>query len=197
MAITRQIISTGTSANDGTGDTLRSAGLKINANFAQLYGRLGDSNNFSTVVSIKDSAVAFTLGSNIASLSVPALTGSRNIRLPDASGVVTLNTATQTLTNKAVELTSTIHKSSAVSGTGTINPDTTNTFIIFSGGAYAVTLGSPSGGAASAGLIKIFTKTTAGLLQLNCTSGTSITLADGANEAKQMIWTGTRWNAIT
>ena len=36
MATTRQSISVGTNANDGTGDTLRSAGQKINANFGQI-----------------------------------------------------------------------------------------------------------------------------------------------------------------
>ena len=35
----QQTISTGSSANDGTGDTLRSAGTKINQNFTELYGR--------------------------------------------------------------------------------------------------------------------------------------------------------------
>ena len=34
--MTRQIISTGTAANDGTGDTLRSAGVKINENFKSI-----------------------------------------------------------------------------------------------------------------------------------------------------------------
>ena len=38
--MTQQTISTGSSANDGTGDTLRSAGTKINANFTEVYGRL-------------------------------------------------------------------------------------------------------------------------------------------------------------
>jgi hypothetical protein len=33
----KQTISLGTSANDGTGDSLRSAGTKINANFTELY----------------------------------------------------------------------------------------------------------------------------------------------------------------
>ena len=32
----QQTISTGTSANDGTGDTLRSAGTKINQNFTTI-----------------------------------------------------------------------------------------------------------------------------------------------------------------
>ena len=54
MAITRQIISTGTSANDGTGDTLRTAGTKINANFAEVYAFLGggDSSNLSSLISL-------------------------------------------------------------------------------------------------------------------------------------------------
>ena len=34
--MTRQNISTGTSANDGTGDTLRTAGTKINENLTEL-----------------------------------------------------------------------------------------------------------------------------------------------------------------
>ena len=38
--MTRQNISIGTSANDGTGDTLRSAGQKINENFAEIYETL-------------------------------------------------------------------------------------------------------------------------------------------------------------
>lgn len=38
--MTQQTISTGSAANDGTGDTLRSAGTKINANFTEVYGRL-------------------------------------------------------------------------------------------------------------------------------------------------------------
>ena len=57
--MTRQIISTGTAANDGTGDTLRSAGVKINENFKSIYTLLGDSNSFSTQISLEDSAVVF------------------------------------------------------------------------------------------------------------------------------------------
>lgn len=37
--MTQQIIRIGTSANDGTGDTLRSGAQKINANFSELYQR--------------------------------------------------------------------------------------------------------------------------------------------------------------
>jgi hypothetical protein len=44
--MTQQIIQTGTTANDGSGDTLRQAGAKINANFAELY-LSRNSNNYS------------------------------------------------------------------------------------------------------------------------------------------------------
>ena len=35
--MTQQMINIGTVANDGTGDTLRAAGAKINSNFTELY----------------------------------------------------------------------------------------------------------------------------------------------------------------
>lgn len=35
--MTQQTINTGSAANDGTGDTLRTAATKINANFTDLY----------------------------------------------------------------------------------------------------------------------------------------------------------------
>lgn len=37
----RQGISTGTTGNDGTGDNLRDGGIKINANFSELYTDIG------------------------------------------------------------------------------------------------------------------------------------------------------------
>ena len=41
--MTRQAINRGASINDGTGDNLRQAGLKINDNFSELYTYLGGS----------------------------------------------------------------------------------------------------------------------------------------------------------
>jgi len=38
----KSVINTGTVANDGTGDTLRAAGIKINDNFSEIYTALGD-----------------------------------------------------------------------------------------------------------------------------------------------------------
>ena len=39
--MTKQTLDIGTNANDGTGDTLRSGGQKINDNFSELYLTLG------------------------------------------------------------------------------------------------------------------------------------------------------------
>ena len=55
--MTRQIINTGTQANDGTGDTLRVAATKINENFAELYTTVGGDAGAST--RLTDSGVTF------------------------------------------------------------------------------------------------------------------------------------------
>ena len=57
--MTRQNIGIGSSANDGNGDTLRTAGSKINANFREIYTFLADSNNLSTQISLENDAVVF------------------------------------------------------------------------------------------------------------------------------------------
>ena len=44
----RQVIGTGTTANDGTGDNLRAGGTKINANFTELYDLLGNGTTLSS-----------------------------------------------------------------------------------------------------------------------------------------------------
>jgi len=43
--MSRKLISVGQAANDGTGDTLRSAGQKINDNFEQIYLKFGGNAN--------------------------------------------------------------------------------------------------------------------------------------------------------
>ncbi len=56
--MTRQNIGIGSAANDGNGDTLRQAGTKINANFAEVYALLGggDSSNLSTQITLLPSS---------------------------------------------------------------------------------------------------------------------------------------------
>ena len=42
--MTKQVVSTGTTANDGTGDSLKAGADKINSNFTELYNALGGNN---------------------------------------------------------------------------------------------------------------------------------------------------------
>ena len=104
--MTRQVIATGSAANDGTGDTLRQAAQKINENFVEIYYRLGgDSNTLSSQITIEDSAIAFegaTPDGNEIRLVAANASSDRLIRLPDVSGFVVIDTASQTLTNKTL-----------------------------------------------------------------------------------------------
>ena len=104
----RQNISTGSSANDGTGDTLRSAATKINSNFTEIYdflGTPGDSSTLASSVRFEDSAVLFeglTADANETRLYVENPTADRSVIIPNASGNIVLDTHTQTLTNKTL-----------------------------------------------------------------------------------------------
>jgi hypothetical protein len=102
----RQNIGTGTVANDGTGDTLRDAGVKINDNFVELYLKLGgDSDALSSQLSFSVGDIVFEGASADdfeTFLSVVDPTADRNIYLPNASGTVILDSDTQTLSNKTL-----------------------------------------------------------------------------------------------
>lgn len=103
----RQNLGIGSSANDGNGDTLRTAGTKINANFVELYRFLGtDSDTLSSQITLEDSAVVFegaTADGNETRLTAVNPSADRQIQLPDAGGIVTLNAATQTLSAKTLD----------------------------------------------------------------------------------------------
>ena len=104
--MTRQNISTGTFANDGSGDTLRQAGQKINENFVELYQKLGgDSNALTGTLSISGSGILFEGATDDTSetvLNAEDPTQDNTITLPNTSGNVVLDSATQTLLNKTL-----------------------------------------------------------------------------------------------
>tara|TARA_Y100001958_G_scaffold138659_1_gene112011 strand:+ start:274 stop:1212 length:939 start_codon:yes stop_codon:yes gene_type:complete len=110
--MTRQNINTGSSANDGTGDTLRTAGGKINDNFIELYnflGAEGDSSTLATKVKLQDSSVLFegdTLNAFETRLIAEDPTADRIVTIPNATGTVVFKDTTDTLTNKTINLSS-------------------------------------------------------------------------------------------
>jgi len=97
----RQTINTGVIANDGSGDTLRSAGIKINQNFTELYGLVGGGG--ATTTALTDSGLDI-IGSAFRT-KIGAVNPASELRIdfPDSTGVLTLNTGTQTLTNKTID----------------------------------------------------------------------------------------------
>lgn len=102
----RQNIATGSAANDGTGDTLRSAGGKINDNFVELYLKLGgDSDALSNQLSMAVGSIVFE-GSAADDyetfLQVVNPTADRIIYIPNAGGTLILDSDTQTMTNKTL-----------------------------------------------------------------------------------------------
>ena len=102
--MTRQNIGIGTSANDGTGDTLRIAGDKINDNFVELYKALGgDSDVLSTGITFTNTAIVFEGASTDdfeTSITVTDPTKDNTITFPDSSGDVVITTAEQDLEKK-------------------------------------------------------------------------------------------------
>ena len=99
----RQTINTGTVANDNTGDTMRNAGTKINANFSEVYKILGgDSITPTTKMSFGTSTIiaeGATDDTHETTLAFTDPTADRTITFPDETGIVQLTGGAQTLAN--------------------------------------------------------------------------------------------------
>ena len=102
----RQTINVGSAANDGTGDTLRGAGEKINDNFAELYFKLGgDSDTLASQISLSVGSIVFegsTADDYETFLQAVDPTADRTITIPDATDTIALLNETQSLANKTL-----------------------------------------------------------------------------------------------
>lgn len=102
--MSRQHINVGTNANDGTGDTLRTTGQKINSNFVELYRVLGgDSDLLSSTVLLGPNQITFeglSFNNFETVLTTVEPTQDNLITFPDSTGEVVLTTADQDLYNK-------------------------------------------------------------------------------------------------
>ena len=98
----RQTVNTGSAANDNTGDTMRTAGTKINANFTEIYTILGGAVTAATKIKLGDSTIiAEGASANDFETTVAFTdpTADRTITFPDATGTVQLTGGTQSLTS--------------------------------------------------------------------------------------------------
>jgi len=100
----RQTLNRGTAANDGTGDTLRVAAQKINENFAELYTSIGGDSASTSVTLTELGAVFEGLAENDFETTLTSIepTQDNTVYLPDTSGTLLLDSASQTLSNKTI-----------------------------------------------------------------------------------------------
>ena len=111
--MTRQNINIGTNANDGTGDTLRQSGTKINQNFVEIYQRFGgDSDILMPGIQFDSNGIIFE-GSSVDNfetrLVVDDPTADRTVTIPNYTGEIIVDSATQTMANKTISDAKLIH----------------------------------------------------------------------------------------
>lgn len=103
--MTRQVLNRGTIANDGTGDTLRTASLKIEQNFEEIYNKLGDGSVLMSLLDFDSDAIVFegTTANNFETrLRAINPTADNDVYIPNYSGQLVMDSATQTLANKTL-----------------------------------------------------------------------------------------------
>lgn len=100
----RQNLNRGTIANDGTGDTLRTAAQKINENFAELYLTLGGDSAQSSVTLTEAGVVFEGQAEDNAETTLCAVepTADNIVYVPNDGGTLILDSCAQTLTNKTI-----------------------------------------------------------------------------------------------
>ena len=85
--MTKQVIQVGSTTNDGTGDTLRQAGIKINDNFTELYQALANFNytlptaSTSILGGVKVDGTTITVANGVISANV-GINQSQALRMP-------------------------------------------------------------------------------------------------------------------
>ena len=177
----KQSINIGSSANDGTGSTLRDGGDLINDNFNEIYTKLGDGSTLTSAITatattltlsntsfasfqIKDTSEDHTYN-----FTVNELAANRNVELPllGSDDVFVFEAHTQTLTNKT--LTTPIANAGIQLKNGATSAGFLEFFEDSDNGTNKVTLIGP----ASTGDVTITLPSTAGTVAL--TSDVSVT----------------------
>ena len=155
-----QALGLGSSANDGTGDDLRTGGDKINDNFVELYTKLGNGSTLSNLTfptgtdTIVGRATTDTLtNKTLTAPTIATITNGGTVTIPSGADTLVARTSTDTLTNKT--LTSPVLTTPKFADGGAIADGNGNEQIIFQTTASAVNeieiTNAATGGAASAG----------------------------------------------
>ena len=138
-----QSIGIGSSANDGTGDTLRVGADKVNDNFVELYTKLGNGSALSNLTfptgtdTIVGRATTDTLtNKTLTTPTIASITNGGTVTIPSGADTLVARTSTDTLTNKTLTAP-VLTGSSSAAGSILFKEDTDN-------GTNAVTLIGPA-----------------------------------------------------
>ena len=164
-----QALGLGSSANDGTGDDLRTGGDKINDNFVEIYTKLGNGSALSNLTfptstdTIVGRATTDTLtNKTLTTPTIASITNGGTVTIPSGADTLVARTSTDTLTNKT--LTSAVLTTPRIADAGFIADANGAEQIIFQTTASAVNEievtnaatggdASPSSGASTAPII--------------------------------------------
>lgn len=97
-----QTINIGATANDGTGDTLRIAGDKINDNFTELYNQLGSGGAVSSFVSLTNSGVVYNHTTYETTFAASEHTANNTLTFPTGNYNIVGDSNAETLLNKTL-----------------------------------------------------------------------------------------------
>ncbi len=131
-----QALGLGSSANDGTGDDLRTGGDKINDNFVEIYTKLGNGSALSNLTfptgtdTIVGRATTDTLtNKTLTTPTIASITNGGTVTIPSGADTLVARTSTDTLTNKT--LTSAVLTTPRIADAGFIADANGNEQVIF------------------------------------------------------------------
>ena len=194
----KQSINIGSTANDGTGSTLRDGGDLINDNFNEIYTKLGDGSTLTSAITATATTLTLsntsfasfqikdTSDDHTYNFTVNELTANRNVELPllGSDDVFVFQAHSQTLTNKTLT-TPTLTTPVANAGIQLKNGATSAGFLEFfedsDNGTNKVTLIGP----ASTADVTITLPSTAGTVAL--TSDVSVTASSTTTFSNKSI----------
>lgn len=119
----KQSINIGTSANDGTGTSLRDGGDLINDNFNEIYTAIGDGTTITTGTFVTDSNTVTLTNKTLTSPIISTISNTGTLTLPTSTDTLVGRATTDTLTNKTIDcgiLTGTVTAGGGVGTNGQV-----------------------------------------------------------------------------
>ena len=169
----KQTVGLGSSANDGNGDTLRTGGTKINANFNEIYAEFGDGTNLSNANTSGDILVAdgtkFVNRTTSGDINI-SNTGAINLRGNELS--VIQGSAPSSTTNKLYNVSGTLYWNGNTIGVAGGGDSSTFTVAGDSGSSQSIADGNTLTIAGGTGIASVASATDTITLNIDATVAT-------------------------